>query len=954
MHYPEQCAHYEDDDDTGGTGDADHGRDLQLCGPERVFGADGRARPKSSAANVTVTSGTVAPTISSVSPNPVTGSTSAQTITINGANFVNKPTVFVTWTGGSSTLSSTQVTFVSSTQLQMSINVQNDPDNWTVRVTNPNGQVSNTFGFTVVASTVSTDAATFVSETILDGTMVTAGQPFTKSWTIRNSGTTTWNSNYRLRWVSGANLSNHADVVIAGTVAPGSLYTFIVPMTAPTSAGTYREDWKFINPSATTIRISNSNTIWVSMKVADSSTLDRADFISETYVDGTTVPAGQPFTKSWTIRNSGSSTWNSNYRLRWVSGSNLSSHADVQVNGTIPPGANYTFNVPMTALNASGTYREDWKFINPSGVTIPVSASSTVWVSVRVNVGGQSSITGSVTSSAGGPIGGAEVRLGSNVTQSNSQGAYSISGIAAGDYTVTVSKAGFTTFNGPLSLPANTQAHKDFTLQTSVATTGITILSVTSKYGARSYFLDGVGQNVTLTANVDWGSHPPGTVSFITPKGRYDVVTNSTTASKTLDMGSEFGACGKLRLGARSTDGTIAPEKLASFVIMAKPPLYSALQFIDSGDDFNYNDTSLNFEISSLTRKIPGSSIPKTIPFFGGSDIGFDFKVAPTFSITRDGRASYALGLGLDRSANRITKGRIAGFDFEVDGRLGVVGNYSDTACKWNWGGTVGFHTDVFRSLGKWRIPQTGYIVYLEGGVGVRGDADLDVLEIAPWTLNGQASVEPYARVTGGGGLDMILAAEVFGELAGKFDLLPQLGLTLKGAVGYRIVSHWFGGLEREHKLINCSYSFTNGGDCDYLGLLARTDESAQLILSPRDYLKPTGYATFNRATSEDKRESLFSIDATNIAAIQSIVFPLSDPSISSNGNNLYLTWLYDDPNRSSINRSVAVFSTWDGSAWSEPRAIANDGTADSHPPGSYFSRRGRIGCLGGQQFGHA
>jgi hypothetical protein len=44
VHYPEQCAHYEDDDDTGGTGDADHGRDLQLCGPERVFGADGRAR----------------------------------------------------------------------------------------------------------------------------------------------------------------------------------------------------------------------------------------------------------------------------------------------------------------------------------------------------------------------------------------------------------------------------------------------------------------------------------------------------------------------------------------------------------------------------------------------------------------------------------------------------------------------------------------------------------------------------------------------------------------------------------------------------------------------------------------------------------------------------------------------------------------------------------------------
>src|SRR5437868_13925760 len=32
-------------------------------------------------------------------------------------------------------------------------NVQNDPDNWTVRVTNPDGTASNTFGFTVVAPT---------------------------------------------------------------------------------------------------------------------------------------------------------------------------------------------------------------------------------------------------------------------------------------------------------------------------------------------------------------------------------------------------------------------------------------------------------------------------------------------------------------------------------------------------------------------------------------------------------------------------------------------------------------------------------------------------------------------------------------------------------------------------------------------------------------------------------
>ena len=96
----------------------------------------------------------VAPVITSVSPNPVTGSNSAQTVTINGTGFVNKPTVFVTWTGNSATIAATGVTFLSSTQLQMSIVTQTNADNWTVRVTNPNGQASNTFGFQVVAPVV--------------------------------------------------------------------------------------------------------------------------------------------------------------------------------------------------------------------------------------------------------------------------------------------------------------------------------------------------------------------------------------------------------------------------------------------------------------------------------------------------------------------------------------------------------------------------------------------------------------------------------------------------------------------------------------------------------------------------------------------------------------------------------------------------------------------------------
>ncbi len=95
-----------------------------------------------------------APTITSISPNPVTGSNADQQITINGTGFVNKPAVSLTWTGGSTTLGTGQVAFLSSTQLQMTITTQINADTWTVRVTNPDGRISNTASFNVVPPAV--------------------------------------------------------------------------------------------------------------------------------------------------------------------------------------------------------------------------------------------------------------------------------------------------------------------------------------------------------------------------------------------------------------------------------------------------------------------------------------------------------------------------------------------------------------------------------------------------------------------------------------------------------------------------------------------------------------------------------------------------------------------------------------------------------------------------------
>ena len=77
-----------------------------------------------------------------------------------------------------------------------------------------------------------TDGMGFVGETVPDKTVINAGTQFTKSWTLRNTGTSTWDSNYCLRPVSGDVLGQSA-ICVNGAIAPGASHSFVAAMLAP-------------------------------------------------------------------------------------------------------------------------------------------------------------------------------------------------------------------------------------------------------------------------------------------------------------------------------------------------------------------------------------------------------------------------------------------------------------------------------------------------------------------------------------------------------------------------------------------------------------------------------------------------------------------------------------------------------------------------------------------------
>ncbi len=103
--------------------------------------------------------------------------------------------------------------------------------------------------------TVSADNAEFVADvTVPDNSQILPKTEFTKTWRIKNIGTTTWNANYKLVYLDGVSISmveavlKVTEVKLTSEVKPGAEVEISVPMVSPSKNGTYKIWWKMLNP----------------------------------------------------------------------------------------------------------------------------------------------------------------------------------------------------------------------------------------------------------------------------------------------------------------------------------------------------------------------------------------------------------------------------------------------------------------------------------------------------------------------------------------------------------------------------------------------------------------------------------------------------------------------------------------------------------------------------------
>jgi hypothetical protein len=104
--------------------------------------------------------------------------------------------------------------------------------------------------------------------TIPDGTVMSPGQTFVKTWRVRNAGTCDWTAGHELVFVSGAHMGGPGAVALPATPA-GSETDVSVSLTAPNAYGTHKGTWRMRASDGTMFGVNLSVLITVPAPVTD-------------------------------------------------------------------------------------------------------------------------------------------------------------------------------------------------------------------------------------------------------------------------------------------------------------------------------------------------------------------------------------------------------------------------------------------------------------------------------------------------------------------------------------------------------------------------------------------------------------------------------------------------------------------------------------------------------------
>ena len=134
--------------------------------------------------------------------------------------------------------------------------------------------------------------------TIPDGTVMSPGQTFVKTWTLQNNGSCTWDTGFTIRFFSGDQMGG-ASGPVSSSVAPGGQADVSVSLTAPLTAGTYTGNWRMADDSGSSfgeivdVKIEVDQSVTETPELTDTPIIDT---VTPAIMTATTAPTSAPTT----------------------------------------------------------------------------------------------------------------------------------------------------------------------------------------------------------------------------------------------------------------------------------------------------------------------------------------------------------------------------------------------------------------------------------------------------------------------------------------------------------------------------------------------------------------------------------------------------------------------------------------------------------------------------------
>jgi hypothetical protein len=156
----------------------------------------------------------------------------------------------------------------------------------------------------------------------------------------------------------------------------------------------------------TTIASTGNNVIVLSPTVTPTIKpvpCDKAEFIADINVPpGTVMFPGAQFTNTWRLKNVGSCTWTTSYRVQFLAGEQMNAPSSVRLPVNVAPGQTFDISLYMTAPSTMGSHRGYWILHNDTGEEFGIGLQGNQpWFVDIVVSNATPSVTPSVTS--GGP-----------------------------------------------------------------------------------------------------------------------------------------------------------------------------------------------------------------------------------------------------------------------------------------------------------------------------------------------------------------------------------------------------------------------------------------------------------------------------------------------------------------------------------------------------------------------